>query len=495
MCAKIGIQPFRLEAGQKQEQQLTQRLIMSAHMQQAIHLLQLPLQELEPFIEEQIVLNPILEMTNSEGEDFQEESDTNSKQNEESETEISISDKDLSILNRLEDDWREHFSQIESTPIKRSSDEEKLKSYLEQSICLDRSLNEQLVREAHDTFETEKELEIAEVLIGYIDEFGFLKTPIPEICLLHDYQENDVEQVLSEIQKFEPFGVGASTIQESLLIQLRCLNKENTLAYSIVRDHYDDLLHNHIPLIQKSLKCSYEEIQQAIEQSIAKLDLHPGSQFSNQMTQAIIPDVTIRQENEILIVDVERDRTPSIRLNLQYLNMLKEPSTSKETKHFIKHHLFSARWLMRNLQQRYSTLERIAQSLSKKQYDFFTRSDGELIPLTMKTLAEELNVHESTIARTVAHKYLYCPRGLFPLRTFFTTKYVSQDRGNLSSTTVKETILDLITQEDKKHPLSDEKISLLLKTKGITCARRTVAKHRLSLKIGNTQERKKFHVK
>lgn len=495
MCAKSHIPTFQLAAGQKQQQQLSQRLIMSAHMQQAIHLLQLPLQELETFIEEQVVLNPILELGEQEEEDEDngEEGEYQPPEKEESETEVSISDQDLSILNRLEEDWREHFAENEGAPVKRTADEEKLKSYLEQSICADRSLNEQLLIQAHDTFDSPKELEIAEVLIGYIDEFGFLKTPLPEICLFHRLPEDAVKKVLHEIQSFEPNGVGASTIQESLLIQLRCLNKEGTLAYQIVRDHYDALLHNHIPLIQKELKRTYEEIQEAIEHDIAKLDLHPGRQFSSGTSQSIVPDVTLRQENDKLLVEVERDSTPSLRLNLRYLNMLKEPSISNETKHFIKHHLFSARWLMRNLQQRYSTLERIAQSLAVRQYDYFTKAEGQLVPLTMKTLADELNVHESTIARTVANKYIYSPRGLFPLRAFFTTKYVSEEGDDLSSSTVKQALLALIEQEDKKRPLSDEKLSGMLKQKGIPCARRTVAKYRTSLQIGNTQQRKKFH--
>lgn len=493
MSAKSNIPSVHLDAGPKQQQHLAQRLIMSAQMQQAIHLLQLPLQELDTFIEEQVVLNPILEIAEQEGEEADDGEDQTPQQ-EESEAEVTISDQDLSILNRLEEDWREHFAQDESMPARRTSEEDKLKTYLEQSICADRSLNEQLLYQAHDTFDTPKELEIAEIVIGYIDEFGFLKTPLVEICLLHHLEEEEVKKILQQIQTFEPHGVGASSIQDSLLIQLHCQQKEHTLAYQIVRDHYDDLLHNHIPLMQKQLKCTFEEIEEAIERDIAKLDLHPGRQFSSgRASQAIIPDVTLRQENEKLLVEVERDTIPSLRLNLRYLNMLKEPSISNETKHFIKHHLFSARWLMRNLQQRYSTLERIAQSLAQRQYEFFTQADGQLVPLTMKMLADELNVHESTIARTVANKYLNSPRGIFPLRAFFTNKYVSEEGDDLSSSTVKQAILALIEEEDKKRPLSDEKISKLLKQKGISCARRTVAKYRMALQIGNTQQRKKFH--
>jgi RNA polymerase sigma-54 factor len=491
MSTKSDAPIVQLQTGQKQQQHLTQRLIMSTHMQQAIRLLQIPLQELEPFIEEQVVLNPLLEISSDDEDDDLENNEEQTDQKDE-EQEVLISDQDLTILSRLEEDLRDHFAESEP-PIKRTSEDEKLKTYLEQSICSNSSLHDQLIKEAHDSFETSKELEIAEVLIGYVDEFGFLKTPLSEICFLHHLEEEEVEKVLREIQTFEPYGVGAATIQETLLIQLRCLQKEHTLAYQIVSDHYEELLQNHIPLIQKHLKRSYDEIQEAIEKDIAKLDLHPGTHFSPQPNRPIVPDVTLRQENERLIVEVERDYIPPLRVNLQYLKMLNEPTTSNETKHFIKHHLFSARWLMRNLQQRYSTIERIAQALAQKQYDFFTKPDGQLTPLTMKTLADELNLHESTIARTVSNKYINSPRGIFPLRDFFTNKYVSEKGQDLSSTTVKEAILDMINKEDKHHPLSDEKISLLLKQKGIPCARRTVAKYRLELQLGNTQQRRKFH--
>lgn len=482
-------QPPILNTGQQQKQQMSQRLIMSANMQQAIHLLQLPVQELEAFLEEQVVLNPILEM----GEAQEDESDGEEEWNENTEAEVEINDRDLSILNRLEEDLKDHFSQTEAPNLKRNSEEDQLKTFLEQSISAELGLNEQLLIQAHDSFENREELAIAEVLIGYIDEFGFLTTPLAEICALHNFDHDVVIKILHEIQTFEPKGVGASSIQESLLIQLKALNKENTLAYEIVHHHYNDLLHNHFPQIQKKLKQPLEEIQKAVDE-VAKLDLHPGRQFSNRPSQDIIPDVTLREENGKLVVDVERDRAPSLRLNLRYLDMLKESSTTNETKHFIKNHLFSARWLMRNLQQRYSTLERIAQSLAERQHDFFLKPEGKLVPLTMQTIAEELNVHESTVARIVANKYLYCPKGLFSLRDFFTTKYVSDEGEDLSSATVKQSIIDLIEKEDKQHPLSDEKLSALLKQKGISCARRTVAKYRTILQIASTTQRKKVQL-
>ena len=478
-----------LQIAANQDIRLSQRLMMTAHMQQAIRLLQLPLQDLEPFLEEQVVLNPFLEI--SENETRQAGKEAEKEENEEKE--LTISEHDLSILQRLDEDLKDHFGQNDMPLHKPTLEEERLKSFQDQSIYAEPTLSEELLRQARETFEDEEERKIAEIIIGYIDAFGFMNTPLAEICALHRLEEEKVKNVLNEVQTFEPFGVGASSIQEALLIQLRCTGKKDSLAYQIVQDYYEDLLHNQIPHMQKNLKCSYEDIQQAIEKDIAKLDLHPGTHLSSHPVHAIVPDVTLRQEGEKLIVDVEREKIPSLRLNDRYLKMLNDSKTAQETRLFLKQHLFSAKWLMRNLQQRFSTIERIAQSLAERQSVFFLSPTGKLVPLTMKTLAEELGLHESTIARTVSNKYLYCQRGLFPLRSFFTTKYVSEEGADLSSTTVKQEILNLLSNEDKKRPLSDEKISLLLKEKGITCARRTVAKYRTILKIGNTQQRKKFN--
>ena len=467
---------------------MSQGLMMSAHMQQALRLLQLPLPELEPFIEEQVALNPLLEIENEEGSENDENFEGFEKNEEE--RDITIDEKDLSILTRLDEDYRDHFN-ADETPIQRTSEDEKKQAYLEQSICAECSLYDHLIKESHEIFETDKELEIAEVLIGYMDENGFLSTPVAEICILHQFSEESVLAVLKEIQKFDPYGMGAYSIQESFLIQLRCLKKESSLAYLLIKDHYEQLLHNHIPQIQKESKYSYDEIHEAIDM-IAKLDIHPGMHYSKHPVQSILPDVSIRQENDQLIVEVDRDRAPALKVNRNYLNLLNDENVPLETKQYIKRHLFSAKWLVRNLQQRYSTIERIAQSLAEKQYDFFMHPDGQLKPLTMKTLSEELNLHESTIARTVGNKYLNSPRGIFPLRAFFTARYVSEEGEDISAKTIKDAIEGMIREEDKQHPLSDEKISGFLKDKGFTCARRTVAKYRMALQIGNTQQRKKF---
>lgn len=477
--------------------QVTQRLIMSQYMQQAIHLLQAPLVDLRSFIEEQVTANPLLDTfeEHDQEEDKEEFSLTvpeEERANQDFETEISISDQDFAVLKRLDEEFYDYVNEGQSLNLKRTSEEDKLKNYLDHSICADVTLYDHLMQQARDSFESERDLEAVKILIGYMDESGLLKTPLNEIAYFHGLSEADLEKVLIEIQTFEPYGVGAPTIRESLLIQLQCLNKKETLAYQIIEQCYDHLLHNRIPLIAKKLRQPVEFIQNAIARDIVKLNLHPGQHFRLQKTQFIIPDVNLRQEGEHLIVEVNRDYAPTLRLNHRYLKMLEDPGVSPTTKSFIKQHIFSARWLARNLQQRYSTVERIAAALANKQYEFFTNPEGKLVPLTMKALAQELNLHESTIARTVSNKYLNSPRGLMALRAFFTHGYQSEKGEDLSAQTIRDAILNIITQEDKLKPLSDESISKLLKEKGMACARRTVAKYRTMLNLGNMLQRKKF---
>jgi RNA polymerase sigma-54 factor len=473
------------------KQGMTQRLIMSSHMQQAINLLQIPLLGLEPFIEEQIAQNPVLEIIDDSNdldvgvfEEIKEEYGDSS--------EVTIDEKDFSVLKKLGEEYDDFFAESEPSQFKRSSVEDQYKTYLESSIQAEISLYDHVLKEAADSFNDPEDLEAAKILIGYMDESGFIGTPIKEVALLHNLREDRLLKVLTEIQTFDPYGIGAISIQESLLIQLRCLKKQDTIAYAIVERHYNNLLNNKIPAIQKDLKCSFEKILEVIECDIASLDLHPGMHYSLRKSQNLVADVSLREEDGRLIVEVNRECTPNLRLNRKYLEMLEDPEVPSETKSFLRRHVFSAKWLVRNLQQRYSTIERIALSLVERQSEFFASPEGKLLPLTMKALAEELSLHESTIARTVSNKYIDTPRGLLPLRGFFTTEYVSDEGVPLSSNTILESILEAIKNEDKRLPLSDEKISMILKERGMTCARRTVAKHRASLGLGSALQRKKF---
>lgn len=482
----------------KQTQNLkqTQRLIMSPQMQQAIHLLQMPILELSTTIDAELEQNPVLEYMEEEQDD---PSDLNPNEQEipqEGETspekELVFDDRDFEILRKLDDEFRDCFAESGTFNCTRTLEEEKRRTFLESSICDEASLFEHLMKQAKETFETPEDLAMAEALIGNFSKEGFLETSLDEIALCNNFNEQRLKHVLKDIQSFEPYGVGARNLQESLLIQLRCQQKKETLAYSIIDEHYDDLLHNRIPVIRKALACTSKEIEEALNRHITKLDLHPGTWFSRTLVPYITADVSIKQEGDRLFAAVNDEPLPSLRLNSKYLRMLEDESLPSETKDFIRNKILSAKWLLRNIWQRSETLEKIAQSLAKRQKEFFLDPHGKLVPLTMKMVAEELGLHESTIARAVANKYVDSPKGLLPLRSFFTNAFTSQEGEEISAKTVREVLLDIIQNEDKHKPLSDQAISQKIKEMGISCARRTVAKFRAALNIGNAQQRRKF---
>jgi RNA polymerase sigma-54 factor len=482
--------PMSLNFNQKQTQSMKQlqRLMMSPQMQQALHLMQMPIMELSTAIDLEMEQNPVLEVF----EDKPTELETPEEEESNAEKELNFNEDQFEILKRLDDDFREHFAQSDSYTPYRTQEEEKLKSFLEQSLPQRETLYEHLFQLSRETFDSDEEMAMAEVLIGYLDHDGFITNPIGEIARLHDFSEPHLLQILKEIQTFEPHGVGASSLQESLLIQLRHLNQEQSVAYRIVAEHYEDLIHNRLPEIKKRLQCTMEEIKNAVHRTLAYLDFHPGKGYSSPMVPHIVPDVQIVEEDEKLRVEVNEDYIPTLRLNRRYLKMLDDPDVSKESKEFIKNKLLSAKWLLKNIDQRNETLFRVVSYLAEFQKSYFIEIEGKLHPLTMKQVADELGVHESTVARAVAQKYLDSPKGLISLRSLFTNAYLTDVGEEISSSTVKDALRTIIDEENKKHPFSDEKLSQLLERRGIHCARRTVAKYRTQMQIGNTAQRREY---
>lgn len=486
-----------LDMQQKMGQKQTQRLIMSRQMQQAIHLLQMPIMELEAAIEVEMEQNPVLEYSQEdcgpEATKFDEaeacEADAND--NTDLEKEVTIDTNDFDVIRRLDEEYGDHFA-LSGTYTKRTVEDDKMQTFLESSVRSCEGRFAQLVQESREHFDDPADLAIAEIILGDLDDNGFFTMSMEEVSELHGFPLDRVRDVLHDIQTFDPPGIAAKDLQESLLIQLRRQGKSNKLSYSIVEKHYDDLLHNRIPAIQKSLRATAQQIREAIEQDIIPLDLHPGKGMIAMVTQPATADVTVVEEDGVLKATVNDERLPSLRINRKYLRMLDDENLPSQTKEYIKQKVFNGKWLLRNLCQRGDTLLRIAESLTKWQKVFFMNPEGPLVPLTMKTIAEELELHESTIARAVNSKYIDCPRGLLPLRSFFTNALTTEEGQDISSSVVKDALLDIVKNEDKRKPYSDDALSRKLKEKGFTCARRTVAKYRIELKIGNTSQRREY---
>lgn len=473
-----------LQHRQKQQQKLTQHLMMSHEMQQAIELLQAPVMELSQKIEREMEGNPVLEYIEDEGEVKEPE--------KEELQEMEFDEAKLDILRQLDDEFRDHFAESESYIPKRSQEEEKLKAYLESSIEQRISLSDHLLEQIHMEGFSKKEQDIAEVIIGHLDDGGYLTTPLSEISSSFSFPLKDLEAVLKKVQMLDPVGVASRDLREVLLAQLRGKGKSESLAYAIVDQHFDDLLHNRLPQIQKHLKVPLEDIQTAIKEEISHLDLHPCSHYNETEASTLVPDATLTLEGDKFEVTVNEGDLQPLRFNRKYLRMLDDPNVAPEAKNFIKTKILSAKWLLKNISQRNETLFRIAEVIALHQRAFFLSPEGKLKPMTMKAVAQELSLHESTVARAVSNKVLDSPRGIFLFRFFFTNAYVDAKGEDVSSKTVKQWLQQLIQEEDKRKPLSDEALSQLIERRGIHCARRTVAKYRRELSIATAQQRREY---
>jgi len=465
----------------------TQRLMMAPEMQQALQVLQLPLMELQQAIELEVEQNPLLEYAELESEKEEEEQE----QEDPDAHELNLSEDDFSALNHLEETFEDLYSQSEA-PTPPSEQQAKLRSFLENSIPERLSLFESLVRQSHDAFDQPEDLALAEVIIGSLDERGFLETPLAEIAVTAHSTLPKVEAILKILQRLDPPGIAARSTQEALLLQLIRQGKQETLAFRIISDCYDELLHNKMPKMKRRLKVEIAQLQEVIHQDILPLDLHPGLTLCPAPNQPLIADVIIRQDGDSLIIELPDDAIPPLRLNRRYLALMNHASMDEEGKQFLRQKLHSAHWFLHTILQRNTTLERIAKYLSEKQNSFFLDPKGLLAPLTMKEVAEELELNESTIARAVANKNVECPRGLLPLRGFFTNSYTSSSGEELSSSTIRDKLIALIEKEDKQHPLSDLELSQQIKAQGIPCARRTIAKYRAFLNVGNAYQRRVY---
>jgi len=476
---------------QHQNLKQMQRLMMSPQMQQAIAIMQMPLTELIERVELEIAQNPMLENLEIGIEEenlANEETITEPLPEEEFNPDL----HDLSILRQLSDDMGDIFQQhLESDDPYTERDKE-LHSFIENSITSPQSLFEFLMSQAKETFESKDELAFAELIIGNLDKTGFFTDSLIELALLNGIDIQKLQKVLIKIQQFEPSGIAALNLQHSLLLQLKRKNKTNSVAYKLLEDGYEDLLHNRLPELQKKFHYSLKQIQHAIDKDIRILDFHPGTAFTEARTSPLIADASIILDDGAFIVSTQMDKLPSCRINRSYLKMLDDPSLPSDTREYIQQKLLSARWFFRSLQRRCSTIEEITIYLAKFQSAFFMEIDGQLRPLNMATIAECLDLNPSTIARAIANKYIDTPRGLLALRSFFTNAYETENGNDISASSVKQTLMNIINTEDKNDPHSDELLSKMLMKQGIACARRTVAKYRTLSGIGNAHQRRKY---
>ncbi|MDP3981686.1 MAG: RNA polymerase factor sigma-54 [Chlamydiota bacterium] len=468
----------------EQIQRQTQRLIMSPQMQQAMHLLQMPTLELSALLRQEMDGNPVLEENTDQ---IKPEVEVSPEPTSTANEEVDF-DNEFARLSQLDDEWREYYQQAGSYT--RISDEkQRQRDYYQESIADPESLEDHLLKQLHLVIFSESDLKFAEMIVGNLDENGYLRGTLEDHANQHGTSPEEVLRVLKIVQTLHPVGVGARDLRECLLLQLERLGKSDGLEYLVVSQYLNELAKKNLNQIAKALNVSLDNVKKAVL-LIATLEPKPGKIFNHELIHYVTPDVVVEKINDEYVVMLNDDRLPHIRINQLYKSLMKDKGTAQETKGYIREKIQSAKWLLKNIQQRQQTIYNVSKAIVDVQKDFLENGLMHLKPLTMQDIAKIVSIHESTVSRAIANKFMETPRGLFQIKFFFTSAVKTQSGQDVSSINVKEQISELIRNEDATHPLSDQDIVKLLEQKGIPVARRTITKYRKEQNLLSSHLRK-----
>ena len=327
-------------------------------------------------------------------------------------------------------------------------------------------------------------------IIGNLNEDGYLTATLEEVAQAGGHQQEDLEAALALVQEFDPLGVAARNVRECLLIQLRVLAPENDLAQRIISDHLNDVQDKHFREIASALGTTVPAVEEALE-FIRRLDPRPGLRYNDAQPRLIEPDVALVKVDEVYRVVMNEDGLPHLRLSHQYRRMMSDSTATREVKNYVRERFNSAVQLIKNIEQRKQTIVRVCESIIRRQTEFLDKGLDFLRPMMIKEVAEEVGVHPSTVSRAVAGKYAHTPQGVFELRYFFSEPVQGPAGGSVSLINLKRLVQRIIEGEDATRPLTDEQITALLRERGISVTRRTVAKYREDLKIPSTHHRRR----
>jgi len=462
----------------------TQRLTMTPMLQAAIKLLQLSRLELLQILQQHITENPLLEEEISIGLGEHSEDGMEGPQEKAGDKlELKSEGSDL--------DWESYLESASDSyfPVSR---EEKASPSFENFLSKPRSISEHLLLQLYTSTADEKVIEMGDFIIGNLDENGYLQVSLEEVAAETHVPIEEAEKALGLIQSFDPAGIAARDLKECLMLQLRDRNQEQGLAALIVSHFLKELEGKKWNEIARKLNVPLDAVKEAIVQ-LSKLDPKPGRSFSTQDPQYIIPDILIHKLEGNYIIALNDEGLPRLRISPYYRKMIRERSwDSPETREYIEEKMRQAVWLIRSIGQRQRTLHKVAESLIKFQKRFLDDGIRYLRPLTLKEVAEDISMHESTVSRITSNKYIYTPQGIFELKYFFHRGLSSHDGEVISSVNVKEQLRRIIDEEGNGGPISDQKLARLLNDRGIHISRRTVAKYRAQLKIPSSNRRKRL---
>jgi len=473
----------------QQRQSLALQQVLSPQLQQSLLILQTPLLELRNLVQQEMETNPVLEeLPEDSGADERSEAEASADENFKDEFEK---------LASLDEEWRDYMAQSASSNFdghgrRGSKEADEKRQFLFDSIPVQETLQQNLIAQLNQTVLSADDRKTADLIIGNIDDDGFLQSTTEEMALNSGIPQDEFERVLGLVQTFYPAGVGARDLRECLLIQLRRQGKEQSLEYRIVSEHMDDLGRHRFPEIARRMGISVEDAQKAAD-NIARLNPRPGQVFAAAPQNYVLPDVIVEKVDGEYQISFNNEQIPHLRISNLYKDIIASgDAQSSDTKDYIRDKIRSGKFLIRSIHQRQQTIMNIAQQIVSRQRDFLEHGPSHLKPMTMAEVAEVVGVHETTVSRAVSGKYMATPQGVFEMKYFFTGGYQTATGESLSNTSVKQSILELVKHESGSAPLSDHEIVEILSERGIPIARRTVAKYRSELNILPSHMRRKY---
>lgn len=481
--------------------------VLAPQLQQSLALLQAPTLELKALIEQELQQNPVLEESLSaendqEAKDQEEHNGESSDPTEppadvtyDSTTEqpndaVDDFQAEFERLAQLDQEWREHFSQAAGTQRFSQEDEER-RQFMFDSLVADISLQETLLEQVRMSDMTPEQRPIAEMIIGNIDDYGYLQASVDELAFSTNIPAENIAEVLKITQAFHPPGVGARDLRECLLLQLERADRKDSLEYKIVDQYFDALGKRRLPEIGRGLGLDVDEVQEAVAR-IGHLEPRPGRAFLPDNDHYILPEVFVQKTGDEWTITTNNEQVPHLRISNTYKDLMSQVDSSTEVREYIREKIRAGKFLIKSLHQRQQTILNIATEIVNRQREFLEKGVAFLKPLTMLQVAEVVGVHETTVSRAVSGKYMQTPRGIFEMKYFFTSGIKTASGVGMSNTSVKDIISEMVKVENPGKPLSDEEIVKLLVEKGIVIARRTVAKYRSELNILPSHLRKKY---
>ncbi len=485
----------------KQSVKLSQQLVVTPQLQQAIKLLQLSRLELSEIIQNELLENPVLEDADVQPEEPEIEKQSAGEIHEQAKDEDKghehtideVGSSDGTLKEPADFDWENYLNTYNAPGYSAERDVggEEAPTF-ENVLRQSESLQDHLLWQIHLSNFNPRELELGTEIIGNINDDGYLQATVDEIASKIGSSPDEVESILKRIQEFDPIGVGARDLRECLLLQTKLLGDDGRLVSEIIKNHLPELERHNYTAIAKKLDVPPQKIKDAAL-IVSALEPKPGRPFNSESPQYITPDVYVQKVGDNYVVTLNEDGLPKLRVSDFYRRaLMRGSSVAVQTKDYIQERMRAAVWLIKSIHQRQQTLYKVASSIVKFQREFFDKGLMSLKPLVLKDVAEDIEMHESTISRVTANKFMHTPRGIFELKFFFNSGIHQLEGGGVASEAVKLLVKKIISEENLRSPLSDQEIAEKLKGYNIDIARRTVAKYRESLGILPSSRRRRM---